>query len=42
MEDSHSRNSSNTIATKLSKLVTATTVDINKAVHITNAEALNW
>lgn len=41
VENSNSRNSSDSLATKLSKLITIAAVYIHKAVHITDAEALD-
>lgn len=41
MEDRYCRNSSDAITAQLGKLVTTGTVNINKSVHVTDAEPLN-
>jgi hypothetical protein len=41
VKHSNSRHSSYSIAAELGKLITAAAVDINKTVHVSNAEALD-
>lgn len=41
VEHSYCRNSRDTIAAKLGKLIPRTTVNIDEAVHVSNAEALD-
>jgi hypothetical protein len=41
VEDSNSRDSCNSIAAELGKLITAAAVDINETIHVSNAEALD-
>jgi hypothetical protein len=41
MEHGHCRDGGNSIAAQLSQLVTITTVDINKSVHIADTEPLD-
>lgn len=41
VEHSHCRNGGDTVAPELGKLISRVAVDVDKAVHVSNAEALN-
>lgn len=41
MEDSHSRDSGNTVTSQLRELLPISTIYVDKAVHVSNAEALD-
>lgn len=42
MENGHRRHRRNSITPELSELVAACAVDVDKAVHVADAEALDW